>query len=71
MPINEHGHQVDEGWTPGSPVLEGKTQVPDQISYLTHGLDELPHRERWQRGLADDLPDPGYDPDADDLDVPL
>lgn len=73
MPHNEHGHEVDEDWTPGNPVLEGRTQSPDQApgperNYL---LDELPHRERWKHGLTDEQPDPGYHPCDDDLEVRL
>jgi hypothetical protein len=67
MPLNDYGHQVDEDWQPENPVLRGVTQVPDQMPLAVDKLDELPHRERARRGLADEEPDPGYDPDADDL----
>jgi hypothetical protein len=67
MPTNEHGHQVDEDWEPENPVLRGQTQVPDQMPLPVNRLDELPHRERVRRGLNDEEPDPGYDPDEDDV----
>ncbi len=60
---------VPHDWTPGSPALRGedKGTVPDDWT-PTHTplLDELPHRTRNDRGLVNDEPDPGYDPDSDD-----
>jgi len=71
MPLNEYGDAVNDDFVPESPVLRGETQVPDRADdpHRQYQLDELPHRERVTRGVAGDEPDPGYDPDADDLDV--
>jgi hypothetical protein len=71
MPVNEYGHDVDEDWQPGNPVLRGETQIPDEPAGVFGELDELPHRVRWRNGLTGEEPDPGYDPASDDLEVQL
>ncbi len=70
MPTNEHGDDYDEDWVPESPVLRGEVRTPDKPierdSRITKP-DELPHRYRRDLGIDSDEPDPGYDPDDDDL----
>lgn len=66
---NDFGHEIDEDWVPESPVLRGEVRTPDEVilAPLSAPLDELPHRVRRANGLAGETPDPGYDPDRDDL----
>ncbi len=74
MPTDEHGSEIDEDFTPESPILRGEARTPDQpIAYTdddpTAAIpgDELPHRYRRDLGIDNDDPDPGYDPSQDDL----
>ncbi len=72
MPTDEHGNDYDEDWAPESSVLRGEVRVPDlPIGVEGHKIlgppDQLPHRLRRELGIDDEDPDPGYDPDGDDL----
>lgn len=71
MPTDEHGNDYDEDWSPESPVLRGEVRVPDEPAHTDGKVlgkpDELPHRFRRQLGIDDENPDPGYDPEGDDL----
>lgn len=68
---DRHGNPFTHGWVPGNPVLRGETRTPDDTVLVEPGQpvhrDTLSHRDRVAQGLAGDTPDPGYDPDADDL----
>lgn len=71
MPVNEHGDTIDEDWAPESPVLRGEVRTPDEPlkegGRLIGPADQLPHRVRRDLGIDDQKPDPGYDPEGDDL----
>jgi hypothetical protein len=71
MPVDEHRNDYDEDWAPESPILRGEVRVPDDPvidgNRIIGPPDQLPHRIRRELGIDDDEPDPGYDPDADDL----
>jgi len=68
---DEHGNDIDEDWVPENPTLRGETRTPDQPTTAGNKVlgapDELPHRVRRDLGLDNEDPDPGYDPDDDDL----
>ncbi len=73
---NEHGDEVDDDWEPGNDALKGADPgtllaVPQHEKPPQDRTDELSHRARVALGLDNNDPDPGYDPDADDLDDPL
>lgn len=69
MATDEHGSDIDEEFVPDNPTLRGETRTPDAIIPAPDDapLDELPHRVRRANNLDDEEPDPGYDPDEDDL----